>query len=84
MALTNYLLQSVITAVLFLGWGFGFAGRLDYAGQVGVVVSIWAFQLVFSRWWLGLYRFGPAEWLWRSLSVLELAAYPAGHSSLGD
>ena len=35
MALTNYLLQSVVTSVLFLGWGFGFAGRLDYAGAVG-------------------------------------------------
>ena len=68
MALTNYLLQSVITAILFLGWGFGFAGRLDYAGQLGVVASIWAFQLVFSRWWLARYRFGPAEWLWRSLT----------------
>ena len=68
MALTNYLMQSVITSVLFLGWGFGFAGRLDYAGQLVVVASMWAFQLAFSRWWIAHYRFGPAEWLWRSLT----------------
>ena len=68
MALTNYLLQSVITSVVFLGWGFGFAGRLDYAAQLMVVAAIWAFQLAFSSWWVARYRFGPAEWLWRSLT----------------
>jgi uncharacterized protein len=68
MALSNYLFQSVITSVLFLGWGFGLAGRFDYAEQLGVIVAIWAFQLVASPIWLGRYRFGPAEWLWRSLT----------------
>ena len=46
MAFTNYLLQSVITSVVFLGWGFGLAGRFDYAQQLIVVAAIWAFQLV--------------------------------------
>ncbi|MGQ0733938.1 MAG: DUF418 domain-containing protein, partial [Acidobacteriota bacterium] len=68
MALTNYLLQSVITAVLFLGWGFGFAGRLDYAGQLLVVAAIWLVQLAASAAWMARYRFGPAEWFWRSLT----------------
>jgi uncharacterized protein len=71
MALTNYLAQSVIASVLFLGWGFGFMGRLDYAGQLLVVAAIWAFQLVASRAWLARYRFGPAEWLWRSLTYWQ-------------
>jgi uncharacterized protein len=68
MAFSNYLLQSIITAVLFLGWGFGLAGRLDYAGQLIVVAAIWTVQLALSPIWLRYYRFGPAEWLWRSLT----------------
>ena len=72
MAFTNYLLQSVITSVVFLGWGFGLAGRFDYAQQLIVVAAIWAFQLVVSQAWLGSYRFGPAEWLWRSLTYWQV------------
>jgi uncharacterized protein len=68
MALTNYLLHSIITAVLFLGAGFGLAGRFDYAEQFLVVAVIWVVQLLASPLWLGRYRFGPAEWLWRSLT----------------
>jgi uncharacterized protein len=68
MALSNYLLQSVITSVLFLGWGFGFAGRVDYAEQLVVVAAICLVELALSPVWLRRYRFGPAEWLWRSLT----------------
>ncbi|MFM9994689.1 MAG: DUF418 domain-containing protein [Phycisphaerales bacterium] len=68
MAFTNYLSQSIITSVLFLGCGFGLAGKLDYFEQLGVVAAIWAFQLAISPWWLARFRFGPAEWLWRSLT----------------
>ncbi len=68
MAFSNYLLQSVITSILFLGWGFGLAGRFDYAAQLGVVAAIWIFQLAVSPSWLERFRFGPAEWLWRSLT----------------
>jgi uncharacterized protein len=71
MAFSNYLLHSIATSVLFLGWGLGFAGRLDYAEQLLVVAAIWAFQLVASPMWLARYRFGPAEWLWRSLTYWE-------------
>jgi uncharacterized protein len=68
MAFSNYLLQSVITSILFLGWGFGLAGALDYADQLVVVGAIWIVQLAVSPIWLARYRFGPAEWLWRSLT----------------
>jgi uncharacterized protein len=68
MAFTNYLLHSIITAILFLGWGFDLAGRFDYAGQLGVVAAIWVFQLIVSPIWLRHFRFGPAEWCWRSLT----------------
>ena len=68
MALSNYLFHSVITAVIFLGSGFGFAGRFDYAEQLLVVAAIWIVQLVIAPVWLAQFRFGPAEWLWRSLT----------------
>ena len=41
MAFSNYLFQSIITSMLFLGWGFGLAGRFDYAGQLVIVAMIW-------------------------------------------
>jgi uncharacterized protein len=71
MALSNYLLHSVVASALFLGWGFGLAGRLDYAEQLVVVVVIWAVQLALSPVWLAHYHFGPAEWLWRSLTYWQ-------------
>jgi uncharacterized protein len=71
MALTNYLLHSIVSSVVFLGWGFGLAGRLDYAEQLALVAVIWATQLALSPLWLARYRFGPAEWLWRSLTYWQ-------------
>jgi uncharacterized protein len=68
MAFSNYLFHSLITSLIFLGWGFGWAGRFDYANQLVIVGGIWAFQLVASPVWLRHFRFGPAEWLWRSLT----------------
>jgi uncharacterized protein len=68
MALTNYLTHSIVTSFLFLGWGLGLAGRYDYAGQLVIVLIIWAVQLVVSPVWLRHYQFGPAEWCWRSLT----------------
>ena len=71
MALSNYLLHSVVASVLFLGWGFGLAGQFDYAEQLAVVAAIWVVQLALSPVWLAHYRFGPAEWLWRSLTYWQ-------------
>jgi uncharacterized protein len=68
MALTNYLLHSTVASIVFLGWGFGLAGRLDYAEQLLFVAAVWLAQLILSPIWLAKYRFGPAEWLWRSLT----------------
>ena len=68
MALSNYLFHSVTASVLFLGWGFGLAGRFDYAAQLLIVVAIWMVQVIVSPIWLRSFRFGPAEWLWRTLT----------------
>ena len=71
MALTNYLMHSLIALVLFTGAGFALVGELTRAQLYPVVLIIWIFQLWFSPWWLARYRFGPLEWLWRALTYWE-------------
>ena len=68
MALTNYLAHSVICLFVFTGAGLALYGQLERYQLYYVVVGIWAVQLAWSPWWLKRYRFGPAEWLWRSLT----------------
>jgi uncharacterized protein len=67
-ALSNYLLQSLLCTTLFYGYGFGLFGSVDRVGMWGIVLVIWVLQLAISPVWLRTYRFGPAEWLWRSLT----------------
>lgn len=68
MALTNYLLQSLIATTFFYGYGFGQFGQWDRVQLCYLVFAIWTFQLALSAIWLTEYRYGPVEWLWRSLS----------------
>ena len=67
-ALSNYLLHSVICLVLFTGVGFGLVGALERWVLYAIVIGIWALQLLLSPWWLNRFAFGPAEWLWRTLT----------------
>ncbi len=66
--LSNYLLQTVICTTIFYGHGLGWFGSVDRAGQAGVVAAVWVVQLLSSTLWLRRFRFGPAEWMWRSLT----------------
>jgi len=68
MALTNYLSHSLICNFVFMGWGLGLAGQLERYQIYYVVLGIWIFQLITSPIWLLYFRFGPAEWLWRTLT----------------
>jgi uncharacterized protein len=65
MALTNYLMQSVVCTLVFYGYGLGYFERLPRAWQPVFVLALFALQVILSRWWLARYRFGPMEWLWR-------------------
>ncbi|MFT4197713.1 MAG: DUF418 domain-containing protein [Pseudoxanthomonas sp.] len=82
MALSNYLLQSLLCTSLAYGYGLGLFGRVPRAWQVVLALALYALQLLASRWWLARFRFGPAEWLWRSLTYLRpqpmRRAAPAG------
>jgi uncharacterized protein len=68
MALTNYLAQSLIATTLFYGYGFGLAGEVGRLGTIVIALLIFAAQVVFSTLWLRSHRYGPMEWLWRSLT----------------
>ena len=68
MALTNYLMHSLILTTIFYGYGLGLFGQVPRAWQMGFVAAVAGFQLWFSPWWLNRYRFGPLEWVWRSLT----------------
>ncbi len=68
MALSNYLGTTLICTSLFYGYGFGLFGYLPRATLYAVVVPIWIAMLAWSKPWLDRFRYGPLEWLWRSLS----------------
>ena len=72
MAFTNYISQSVICTLIFYGHGLGLLEQVDRLSQVAIVATIWVLQLIWSPWWLARFRFGPLEWLWRSLTYMKL------------
>lgn len=71
MALTNYIMHSIICMIVFTGVGFGLFGKLQRYELLYVVFAIWIFQLIVSPIWLKYFEFGPLEWLWRRLSYLQ-------------
>ena len=68
MALTNYLAHSVILTTVFYGYGLGLFGSVPRFWQMFFVAAVVGLQLLWSTWWLQRYRFGPVEWVWRSLT----------------
>ena len=71
MALTNYVLQTLIGTIIFFGFGFGKLG--DWGTTVTLAIGLLVFigQRIFSQWWLKRYQFGILEWLWRSLTYFK-------------
>lgn len=68
MALTNYLMQSVVAVLFFYGYGLGQYGRFGMATTLGFTIVFFLAQIVISRLWLSRFTFGPMEWLWRTLT----------------
>jgi uncharacterized protein len=68
MALTNYIMQSVICTLFFFGYGLNYYAELEFYQIYFVVLVIWIVQLIVSPLWLRFFLFGPLEWVWRSLT----------------
>lgn len=68
LSLTNYLMQTIILTTLFYGYGIGWFGQVSPTTGLLLIVIIFVFQIYFSRWWLKYFRYGPVEWLWRSIT----------------
>lgn len=82
MALSNYLLQSVVGAVVFTAYGLALVGRVSPLGVLLGCVALYAAQLAFSRWWMAAHAYGPVEWGLRAFTLLRRPAWrragPAG------
>ncbi len=72
MALSNYIGQSILATFIFYGYGLGLYGHLNRISQVAVVITIWIIQIIISKWWMKRFRYGPLEWLWRSITYFRL------------
>ncbi|MBG9770856.1 DUF418 domain-containing protein [Bacillus vallismortis] len=71
MALTNYLMQSIVCTWIFYHYGLGLYGKVYPAAGVFLTIAVCAVQTVFSHLWLRLFKMGPFEWLWRSAAYLS-------------
>ena len=68
MALTNYLLQTVICVTIFYGYGFGMFGKVGALQATLIALAIFATQVILSTVWLRYFAYGPMEWIWRQLT----------------
>jgi uncharacterized protein len=72
MAFSNYLGTSLVCTSLFYGYALGWYGHFSRAQLYPVVIAVWVLMLLWSKPWLAHFRFGPLEWLWRSLARMRL------------
>lgn len=68
MALTNYLMQTILGILVFAGLGLGLGTRVSGIGFISIAITVFWLQVLWSHWWLKRFQFGPMEWAWRSLT----------------
>lgn len=68
MALTNYLMQSLVFTWIFCGYGLGLGDSLGQTATILLALVFFGMQIAFSRWWLAGRQFGPMEWVWRTMT----------------
>ncbi|HEV8590527.1 MAG TPA: DUF418 domain-containing protein [Pyrinomonadaceae bacterium] len=83
MALTNYLMQTVICVIIFYGYGFGLFGRFGAFYSTLIALAIFVFQIALSSLWLKYFRYGPMEWIWRQLTYRKRLSLRAETSVAG-
>jgi uncharacterized protein len=74
MALTNYLLQTVICVLVFYGYGFGQFGKVRALTATLIALAIFLLQILISTFWLKYFSYGPMEWIWRQLTYRKRLA----------
>ncbi len=82
MAFTNYIMHTVICVSVFQGFDGGLYGTTSRLEQTVFILGVWVLQLVLSPWWLNRFRYGPLEWLWRSLTYGRME--PFRRSTVGS
>jgi uncharacterized protein len=75
MALTNYLMQSMICALFFYGYGLGWYGDFERTQQLLFVLAVWVTQLLYSSLWMHYFHYGPFEYIWRALTYLKFPRF---------
>ncbi|MFA0922220.1 DUF418 domain-containing protein [Xanthomonas fragariae] len=83
MALSNYLLQSLLCTWIFYGYGLGYFEQLSRVWQLPFALALFTLQAVLSQLWLRWFRFGPMEWLWRSVTYLRVPPMWRGSARVG-
>jgi len=68
MALTNYLMQTILGIAIFYGVGFGLGGSIGPTVFIPIGIGIYLFQIIYSNWWMKHFNYGPFEWIWRMLT----------------
>lgn len=71
MTLTNYVVQNIISILLFSGFGLGLLGKLPLFAYILIALTIYIAQTFFSKWWLSKYNYGLVEWIWRQLTYMK-------------
>lgn len=74
MGLTTYLTQTLFGFFIYFSVGLAWLNEIGSATALGIGLIVFALQIVFSKWWLGRFQFGPIEWLWRSLTYFKVQA----------
>jgi uncharacterized protein len=80
-------MHTIICTTIFYGHGLGLFGSVERVGQFAIVVGVWVVQLIVSPIWLRYFQFGPAEWLWRTLTYFSAQPMlrrrlPAGNAEI--
>ena len=68
MALTNYLMQTIIGITIYYGVGFNLGGNIGPAIFIPAGLCVYALQIIYSNWWFKYFNYGPLEWIWRMLT----------------
>ncbi|MFT3981299.1 MAG: DUF418 domain-containing protein [Ferruginibacter sp.] len=68
MALTNYIMQTILGITIFYGIGFGLGGRTGLSMVCLIAIGVYIFEMIFSHYWLKYFNYGPLEWIWRMLT----------------